>query len=41
MGDKKKKSPILKYAKQVLKDVIKRIDNDECPEATVAYFFPI
>ena len=38
MGNKKKKSPILKYAKQVLKDIIKRIDNDECSEATVAYF---
>lgn len=39
MGTRKKKiSPIIKYAKQVLKDAIRRINNDECSEATVAYF---
>lgn len=33
---KKIKSPILNYARQILKDAIDRIDNDECSEDQVA-----
>lgn len=34
---RKKKSPVIKYATTIVKDTLKRLKNDECDEADVAY----